>query len=233
MQRLHTRHTSRMNQKLNHQGHLFRGRFRSIIFDDSQLKEVIRSVHLWPLREGLVKRASSYLYSSHQIYLGSENLDFIDTDAVFSNFMGDKEGKCRAYIKFIEMAALDKDNYGVTELIPGIGDSEELIKKARLDPLILRRSSILTLALRASLILNISMEQLKGPSRRQDLVMARRLFATAAVLGAQRSVTEVANFLARDKAQISRLVGQGMDLMQHHEPFLLLYETLKPKGALI
>ena len=50
-------------------------------------------------------------------------------------------------------------------------------------------------------------------------------------LGAARSVTEVAEFLQRDKAQVSRLVTQGMDLLENNEAFTLLFDALKAKGA--
>ena len=62
-------------------------------------------------------------------------------------------------------------------------------------------------------------------------MMARRLLATAAVLRAGRTVTEVALFLNRDKAQISRLVAQGMDLLHNNEAFFHMIESLKAKGA--
>jgi hypothetical protein len=37
--------------------------------------------------------------------------------------------------------------------------------------------------------------------------------------------------LHRDKAQISRLVAQGMDLLGNNEAFSLMYESLKVRGA--
>ena len=44
---------------------------------------------------------------------------------------------------------------------------------------------------------------------------------------AGRSVTEVAGFLDRDKAQISRLVAQGMELMRTDEAFQQLHEQVR------
>ena len=67
---------------------------------------------------------------------------------------------------------------------------------------------------------------LHSASRRQDLVMARRLFSTAAVMNTARTITEVADFLKRDKAQVSRLVSQGMDLVHKDEPFKLLFRSI-------
>ena len=74
--------------------------------------------------------------------------------------------------------------------------------------------------------MGVSLEDMTCKARHQELVMARRLFATAAVRDADRSVTEVAAFLHRDKAQVSRLVQQGMRQLRE-EGFASLLESLK------
>jgi len=238
IQRLHGKHTARINQKCGRIGHLFRGRFRSIVFNDNMLIDVVRSVHLWPVRGGQFRRPELYPFSSHGQYLGmsTEHIDFISTKEVLEQFPGDSETKRRAFSRFVESVALEPDDFGIDELMPGIGgsieQSKDLLAKANLTIRPIKKSSVATLAERTTLLLNISLEQLIGTTRRQELVMARRLLATAAVLGAGRTVTEVALFLRRDKAQISRLVAQGMDLMQNNEAFSLMLESLKAKGAI-
>lgn len=237
IQRLHGRHTAYMNQKEQRVGHLFRGRFRSIVFDMSDIRDVIRATHLWPVRLGLFRRPEHYAYSSHEAYVGRANVwsDFIAVREVLSVYAGDGDAKKRAFSRFVELAALDCDSYGIEENFPGVGgnllSTQELLKKAEYPVKNHRKSSLKSLAERTTLLLNITPDQLKSPCRRQDLVMARRLLASAAVLGASRSVTEVAQFLERDKAQISRLVAQGMDLLLTHEPFSLMFDSLKAKGA--
>ncbi len=237
IQRLHGKHSARMNHKLGRVGHLFRGRFRSMVFHDNMLTDVVRSVHLWPVRGGHLRRPELYPFSSHGHYMGMslEFTDFISTKEVLEQFPGDMDTKRRAFGRFVESMALEPDDFGIDELLPGIGgrieDSKEILAKANLPIRPAKKSSVVTLAERTSLFLNVSLDQLVGKSRRQDLVMARRLLATAAVLIAGRSVTEVALFLNRDKAQISRLVAQGMDLLYNNEAFSHMLESLKAKGA--
>ncbi len=237
IQRLHKRHTMRMNKKLGRHGHLFRGRFRSLVFHEADLIDVVRSVHLWPVREGLNRRPELFPYSSHGYYMGQtqELGDFLSTQEVYNQFSGDRETKRRAFGRFVESLALESDDFGIDEVAPGIGGRSgnfgELLSKAGESPLSPIKSSVKTLAERTALLLNVSLEHLVSLSRRQDLVMGRRLLATAAVLGAGRSVTEVALFLRRDKAQISRLVGQGMDLLSDNDAFHSMYDSLKVKGA--
>lgn len=237
MQRLHAKHSAYMNNKLKGFGHLFRGRFQSLMFDPDDLLEVVRSVHLWPVRQGLLRRPELYPYGSHAAYMGSAQplMDFIASKTVLEQFGGDLESNRRAFSRFIEQKALEPDNYGIKMISPGIGASKDnpphLLRKATVNEAGYKKSSVKILAERTSLLLSISLEHLMSASRRQELVMARRLLATAAVFGAQRSVTEVADFLQRDKAQISRLVTQGMDLLENDEPFMLMFDALKAKGT--
>jgi putative transposase len=236
IQRLHGRHTARMNQKLNRVGHLFRGRFRSLVFNEADILDVVRSVHLWPVREGMLRRPEHYPYSSHGYYMGvnQDFGDFLSTSEVFGQFSGDLETKRRAFGRFVETLALESDNFGIDEVSPGIGgkNSAELLNKANMHEKSGKKSSVKTLAERVSLLLNIPLEQLSCTSRRQDLVMARRLLATSAVLGAGRTVTEVAGFLQRDKAQVSRLVAQGMDMVNTNLAFGQLIKAMRARGAL-
>lgn len=235
MQRLHCRHTARMNHKLNRIGHLFRGRFRSLVFSHTDLLDVVRSVHLWPVREGLLRRPELYPYSSHAFYMGVDQSlgDFLSTNEVLNQFTGDHEAKRRAFGRFVELLALESDSFGIEEVSPGIGGkkADEILHKAISSPHVAKKSSVKSLAERVSLLLSIPLDQLTCSSRRQDLVMARRLLSTAAVLGAGRTVTEVAIFLHRDKAQISRLVAQGMDMVNHDNAFCQLLDAMKARGA--
>jgi REP element-mobilizing transposase RayT len=230
MQRLHGKHTAYINNRYERVGHLFRGRFKSLVFNSDDILPVVRSVHLWPVRLGILRRPEFYPYASHSSYMGIKDMDFLSTNQVLSQFSGDHDAKKRGLARYVELSALEPDDLGVSEIRPGIG-SETLIEKARFVAEHLRKPSLKSLAEGAGLLLSISSDQFFSLSRRQDLVMARRLLATAAVLGARRSVTEVAHFLGRDKAQVSRLVTQGMDLLDSNEAFILMFEALKTRSS--
>lgn len=237
MQRLHGTHTQRMNRVRGRLGHLFRGRFDSLVFPHKNLLEVVRSVHLWPVRTGAVRRAEHYGWCSHAGYLNKQAQwsDMVCSEDILGSLSNDSDSALRSYFRFIESAALDPDNDGIAQLSPGVGgigrDAEELVGRLRGAGRRPRRLSLIALARRVSLLLNVSMTQLQGPSRRQDIVMARRLLASAAVLGVGRSVSEVAHFVERDKAQVSRLVSQGVDLYECDEPFRTLVDSVRGNQA--
>jgi len=232
MQRLHCSHTLRINNRFGRRGHLFRGRFQSIVFSPEEAASVIRSVHLWPVRNGLVRRPEIYHWSSHGAYvtLGHPLADMLDSWDVLQRFDDNFTLAQRAFARYVESAALEEDNLGVTESSPGLTGKTEKIFTASMGIKPKRRLSLQSLSKRVALLLNIRTHQLSGASRRQDLVMARRLFATAAAILAEHSITDVAEFLQRDKAQVSRLVSQGIDLLDSNEAFKTLLETVRGRN---
>lgn len=70
MQSLLYRYTRHYNQRYRKIGHLFQGRYRAILCDrDSYLMELIRYLHLNPVRAGLISDPRRYRWSSHRDYL--------------------------------------------------------------------------------------------------------------------------------------------------------------------
>ena len=84
-------------------GHLFRGRYKSILVDsDSYLLELLRYIHRNPLEAGMVDRLESYLWSSHKGYLSkSEKWKWLHKDYVLKMFSGYKNEAVRIYRDFV------------------------------------------------------------------------------------------------------------------------------------
>jgi len=69
---LNTAYTNYFNRRHDRVGHLFQGRYRSIIVEkDPYLLELSRYIHLNPVRAGMVKRPEAYRWSSYPKYLSS------------------------------------------------------------------------------------------------------------------------------------------------------------------
>ena len=69
---LNTAYTNYFNRRHDRVGHLFQGRYRSIVVEkDSYLLELSRYIHLNPVRAGMVKRPEAYRWSSYPCYLSS------------------------------------------------------------------------------------------------------------------------------------------------------------------
>lgn len=237
IQKLHGAHARRMNAGHARSGHLFEGRFRSILIPQERIDEAVRWIHLWPVRKNRVRRPETYPWSSHRTYVarGDEWGDVVDAWAVLGRYGSTLPVAQRAFARFVEEDALGPDQLPVGEVISGVAGNrafaEEVLAEAGVEWRGRRRPALPTLARRVSLLMNVHMEDLTSAARQQDLVMARRLLATTAVRQAGRSVTEVASFLHRDKGQVSRLVQQGMSQVRSDAGFRALFDAMKQRGA--
>lgn len=87
MQNLSFRYTQWYNRRNNRRGHLFQGRFKALLVDgESYLLELVRYVHLNPVRCGMVRDPREYPWSSHRAYLGEDELPWLTTDWVLGQF---------------------------------------------------------------------------------------------------------------------------------------------------
>src|SRR6266480_4019514 len=64
-------------------GPLFEGRYKAIVCDrDSYLLELVRYIHLNPVRASLVKRPGRWQWSGHGEYLEKQERELIDSGPV-------------------------------------------------------------------------------------------------------------------------------------------------------
>ncbi len=79
MQQLCFRYTQWVNVRQKRIGHLFQGRYKAILVDaDSYLAELVRYIHLNPVRARMVKTPDRYPWSGHRAYLGHKKLSLAD-----------------------------------------------------------------------------------------------------------------------------------------------------------
>lgn len=106
MRRLLTGYAVSFNLKYHRHGHLFQNRYKSILCqEDAYLKELVRYIHLNPLRAGLVpdlKNLDRYPWGGHSALISRIRQGWQDTQYVLSCF-GDALSKARtAYRSFVE-----------------------------------------------------------------------------------------------------------------------------------
>jgi REP element-mobilizing transposase RayT len=102
MQNLAFRYTQFTNRKQHKTGHLFQGRFKALVVDaDNYLLELVRYIHLNPLRAALVDDPSDYGWSSHRCYLGEVVIPWLATDWVLCQLAGSREPARLRYGQFV------------------------------------------------------------------------------------------------------------------------------------
>ena len=105
MRRLLTGYAQQFNRRHKRHGPLFQNRYKSILCeDDPYLLELVRYIHLNPLRGGVVKdlrQLRSYRYGGHAVIVGTVKHEWQDRDYVLGLF-GKTEGPARAdYASFV------------------------------------------------------------------------------------------------------------------------------------
>ena len=96
----------RSNLRHRRHGHVFQNRYKSIVCEaDSYFTELVRYIHLNPLRVGLVKDLKGlekYPYCGHGAILGAVKNEWQDRDSVLAQF-GSREGDAKGgYRRFVE-----------------------------------------------------------------------------------------------------------------------------------
>jgi putative transposase len=92
MQRLLTSYSQYHNRKYNKSGHLLQGRYKSILCQSDQyLAELVRYIHLNPVRARMVRRAQDFRYSSHRAYLGLDESSPVDCEPLLRHFGATKK----------------------------------------------------------------------------------------------------------------------------------------------
>jgi REP element-mobilizing transposase RayT len=103
MQRVLTSYSQYHNRKYKKTGHLFQGRYKSILCQtDQYLAELVRYIHLNPVRARIVKRAEQYDYSGHRAYIGIDGLGLIDSEPLLRHFGGTRKRAVEVYQRFVE-----------------------------------------------------------------------------------------------------------------------------------
>ncbi|MGD9225122.1 MAG: transposase [Desulfobacterales bacterium] len=106
MQRLLTGYAMSYNRRHRRHGHLFQNRYKSILCqEDVYLLELVRYIHLNPLRAKLVKDLKAlekYPFSGHPVILGKRKNSWQDAEYILKLFSSNQSAARRGYRQFVE-----------------------------------------------------------------------------------------------------------------------------------
>lgn len=106
MRRLLTGYAMKFNQRHHRVGHLFQNRYKSIVCEeDPYLLELVRYIHLNPLRARLVKTMGEldyYPWSGHAVITGNRQMETQTVEEVLSCFGKRKNSAIKKYRLFVE-----------------------------------------------------------------------------------------------------------------------------------
>ncbi len=104
MRQLNGIYTQAYNRRHNKTGHLFQGRYQSVLVDeDSYLLELSRYIVLNPVKAGMVKRVGQWQWSSYQATVGEAVAPvWLASDYLLSQFSVQRKTAIRKYTAFVQ-----------------------------------------------------------------------------------------------------------------------------------
>ena len=232
MRRLLTGYAVTFNLIHQRSGHLFQNRYRSIICcRDEYLLELVRYIHLNPVRTGLVKTLKEldrYPWTGHSVLMGYQKWAGQETEEILGLFSGGRSGR-RGRQKYRHYMA-DGLNMGHREDLSGTGKKggpgeeatdkdcrilggRDFAKKILSERELLEKSralwSISDMLKKMSLILGTDARELRCPSKNQMLAQARGIVCYVAVRELGYKGIDIGKELNLGSAGVSRALRRG------------------------
>ncbi|HPQ81216.1 MAG TPA: transposase [bacterium] len=102
MQIIQQRYTQYFNMKYNKIGHAFQGRYKAIVCQkDAYLLELVRYIHLNPVRAGIVQKPEDYPWTGHKGYMAQKADPWLERDAILMLFGKETESAQARYEDFV------------------------------------------------------------------------------------------------------------------------------------
>ena len=218
MQNLSFRYTRWINWRQKRTGHLFQGRYKAVLVDgDSYLLELVRYIHLNPVRAGVVKDPEEYPWSSHRAYLGKETLPCLTIDMLLEHFGRSLATARDGYRKFV-LDSLGEEHrpefYGTGEDTRFFGNDNFREKCLSCPDDLPRRLTVQEIAAKVCIGYGISEPDLKSPSQNRKISEARAVVGWLARELGCVTLSEVGRLVNRDVGSISSAVRRLSDRMQ-------------------
>jgi putative transposase len=233
MQNISLRYTKWINFCQSRTGHLFQGRYKAILIDaDSYLLELVRYVHLNPVRAGMAGMPEDYSWSGHRAYLGIEYLPWLTTDWVLSMFAVTTEIARESYQTFVadaisettrrdefhcgtcEGRILGDDNFADTVLSQA---NEQRRKECSL-------SEVIGIVCHSY---GISETELKAPGKSRPYNDARSVAAFFVRESLLLSLTELGKVLNRDVSSLGKAADRVAQRARGDKPYAAMIKKLQ------
>lgn len=209
IQNISFRYTRYFNQKVKRIGHLFQGRYKALLVDaDSYLLQLVRYIHLNPLRANIVTNLLDYSWSSHIAYLGNLNIQWLTTQSVFDLLTHNANLQITAYQQFMssEFDADKNHSLSMQKTFPAICDDQFMKKIMQIQEIDKPSIKVQLTSIVESICEYYSIKESDLLIRTQNRLLSKARFMTArlAIQFEVATLTVVATYFNRDVSTLSR-----------------------------
>ena len=229
MQGLQQSYSQYFNLRHRKSGHVFQGRYKAIVCQkDEYLLQLVRYIHLNPVRSGMVKEPEQYLYSGHRAYLEGKVTQVIDPRKVLG-LMG---GKAR-YVSFVRGALKEghrEDYYDVEDQrFLGAEGFGEKLQDEHEEPRAKKRRPLEKVIQELADVAGVETSALKSADRSWSVSKARTMIAYVLIRQQGYALGEVARYFARDAASVGALIGRLAERIVEDETLRRAIDRLSKK----
>ena len=246
MRRLLTGHATTFNLRHGRNGHLFQNRYKSIVCEEEPyLLELVRYIHLNPLRAGLVpdmEALDRYCWCGHGVLLGRHALRGQVTDEILQLFSKNFPRARQLYRQFVadgveqgHREELVGGGLRCSSQLAGVGKEEEegvfdqrvlgsadfvgqVLQKAEPEAGVVHLPPA-ELLKRVAKLFDLPAEVLRRRERSRPVAEARSIFCYFAVREMQMSGEAVGRMLNISRAAVSFAAGRG-EVLVSQDPTL-------------
>jgi REP element-mobilizing transposase RayT len=218
MQGLQQSYTRHYNQRHRLMGHCFQGRYKAILCQsDAYLLELVRYLHLNPVRAGLTPTADRYRWSSHRLYLEGRGGQGVAVEVVLRHYSSSRARAVAVYRTFVEAGLPVGHRQDLYEVVGQqfLGDDRFVERMEREGRHVASKPpvdiSIEMITHHVARVFGVREIHLRGHGRSRSSALARGVVAYLAREEAGLTVTEVARYFARDTATLSVAVRRLED----------------------
>jgi putative transposase len=195
-----------MQAKLATTGHFFERRYHATLVDvDSYFLELIRYIHLNPVRARVVTAPVHFRWSSHHVYLGTQSEPWVTTDFVLSMFGKTRAEALRAYRAFLAIAGAECWEPSVIRVgrDQAVLGSDTFLKQVGATVFVAKnRQTLAELIAEACQRFGIEADALAAPARDKSLSWVRAWIAHQSISRHIACLATVARALARDESTL-------------------------------
>jgi len=207
IQNLSFRYTRWINRRKGRIGHLFQGRYKAILVEqESYLLELVRYIHLNPVRARLVKKPGDFQWSGHRAYLGQESLPWLCTDWVLGQFGNRPAIPQRRYQSFVNEGLKEghREEFHRGNTDEAILGNDRFIEKVLHRKPATRPTSLKRIVTRVCKEYDIKAEQMAKVGRNRRTAEARAVIGYLSMQTQSATLTEVAGRFGRDITSLSK-----------------------------
>jgi len=242
MHRVLTGYSQYYNRRYHKVGHLLQGRHKSILCQSERyLCELVRYIHLNPVRANVVKKPEDYEFSSHRYYLGLAASEIVDADPVLRHFSARKERARKEFRRFVtagmkhghrndfyqaDEGQILGDGEFVDAMIHRIGETERRVKSNDGEVKLAREFDAVALATAVERNFGITKAKICGPGKGRRVMQAKEIMI---LVGRRQgaSVRQLADLVGISISGVSRRHDAARRKVQEDQAVKLITEQIE------